>query len=90
MNRIRNILDRLPLDNKLATSIVTAALTKLVLAVGLDINDPLVEDVSSLVVAGVVGYLVPNEGTDLRQGNFDNGNPEPPAKTGELGDEEVE
>lgn len=88
MDKVRNILERIPLDNKLLTTVLTAAITRAVLAIGLDVEDPLVGTTISLIVGAAVGYFTPNEGTDLRQGNFDNGNPEVP--TGELGEKEVE
>ena len=61
-----NVLERIPLDNKLLTSVVTIGLTRVVLAVGLDVDDPLVGTVISLAVGAVVGYLTPNEATVLR------------------------
>lgn len=76
MKSVSNLLGRLPVDNKLLTSLVTIALTRLVLAVGLDVEDPLVGTAISLAVGAIVGYLTPNEGTVLREHELEDGNPD--------------
>lgn len=74
MNKLTNILDRLPIDNKLLTTLLTIALTRAVLAVGLDVEDPLVGTGISLLVGLAVGYFTPNEGTVLRGAELEDGN----------------
>ena len=63
---LAQLLERIPLDNKLITSFVTVALTRAVLAIGLDVDDPLVGTAIALAVGAVVGYLTPNDATVLR------------------------
>lgn len=57
------------LDPKLVATVLTFALTRLVLELGIA-WDPTVEAIVSGVVAAVVGYLTPNDGTVLREGNY--------------------
>lgn len=69
------------LDPKLVVTVVTAALTRAVLALGLSVDDPLVGTVISLAAGAVAGYLVPNEGTVLRTPQED-GNAAVPSEEG--------
>lgn len=82
LNRIRNLIDRLPVDNKLVAAGATYGLTLLVAHVGLELDDVLVPGyltVSqgiSIAAAAVAGYVQPNEGSVLRAEEED-GNPDP-------------
>jgi hypothetical protein len=84
---LKNVLDRIPVDNKLLTSLLTTAITRAVLAIGLNVDDPLVGTAISLAVGAIVGYLTPNEGSVLRGHGADDGNahlPDDEAVPGEL------
>lgn len=67
MKTLRNILDRIPVDNKLLTSFLTIAATRAVLYFGLDVEDPLIGTAISLAVGAIVGYRTSNEGSMLRR-----------------------
>jgi hypothetical protein len=65
------------LDPKLKYTVLTFAVARILLAVGVSL-DPATETIVSGVIAGFVGYRVPNDGTVLR-GEHDNGNAEVPS-----------
>lgn len=63
-------------DPKLFNSVVTLAVTHVVLKVGLSLDDPLVSSLVPVAVASVVGYFTENAGTAA----FD-GAPDEPAES---------
>lgn len=69
------------LDPKLVTTLVTAALVRLALELGVAENDPLLQGVIALAVAAVVGYRTSNDGTVLRT-EHESGNAVPPETPG--------
>lgn len=81
MKKFQNILDHLPIDNKLIIAGVTYLLTLLVTRVGLDLTDWVIPgylnlaQVIALAAASVAGYFQPNTATELRGDN--DGNPDP-------------
>lgn len=75
MNALTNLLDNLPVDNKLAAAIVTVALTRLATYLGLLTTDPLVESAIALAAGAVAGYFTPNEGTVMRRAGLEDGEP---------------
>ena len=64
------------LDPKLVAGVVSAIVARLALELGIS-NDETVQAVLPLVVAAIVSYLTPNDGTVLRTVQED-GNPVPP------------
>lgn len=65
------------LDPKLVTTLLSAAIVRLGLELGVAESDPLLQGFIALAVAAVVGYLTPNSGTVLRTEQED-GNAYPP------------
>ena len=65
------------LDPKLVSALVTAALVRLGLELGVAEDDPLLQSFIALAAAAVAGYFTPNDGTLLREGVLDDGNPDP-------------
>lgn len=65
------------LDPKLISTVVTFALTRLALELGID-WDPTLEAIAAGIAASIVGYLTPNQATILRTAH-DDGNPDVPA-----------
>jgi len=65
------------LDPKLVSTLVTAIIARLALELGVAEDDPLLQSAIALVVAAVVGFLTPNEGSVLRTVH-DDGNPKIP------------
>lgn len=82
MQKLKNTLDRLPLDNKLVVAIATWLLTFTVTKVGLDLDAVVIPPDYTLAVlisigaAALAGYFTSNEGTQLRQAADHDGNPE--------------
>lgn len=75
MKTLTNLLDRLPIDNKLAAAVATTALARLATYLGLVTTDPEVESAIALVAGAVAGYLVPNEGSVFRRAELEDGEP---------------
>lgn len=78
---LRNLVGRLPVDDKLISAGVAYALTLLVAKVGLDLDSVLIPDYLTvaqgvaLAASAIAGYFTANEGTLLRQG-VEDGNPD--------------
>lgn len=83
LKAVQNVMDRLPIDNKLIVAGITYLLTQLVVRVGLDLNGYLIpayltwSQAVSLAASAVAGYLQPNEATILRKSPaLHDGNPD--------------
>lgn len=79
--RIKNLLDRLPLDNKLIVGGVTWVLTYAVTKAGFNLDQVVLSPYTlstliSLAAAGVAGWWTSNEATALRRGEEQDGNPD--------------
>lgn len=86
LRKIKNVIDRLPVDNKLivsgVTGVVTYALTYAATRAGLDLERVViapwtVSAIIATVAAGAAGYFTANEATTLREGDSFDGNPDP-------------
>jgi hypothetical protein len=80
---LQNVLDRVPVDNKLLTSLVTVLVTRLLGGlvgpeVGIEADDELVTLAAPLIAGAVVGYFTHNEGSVLRSADEEDGNPPEP------------
>lgn len=81
MNRIKNIIDRLPIDNKLIVTVVTYLLTYAITRAGLSLDTEVIPPFTisywiSLGAASAAGYLMPNEATIMRKAESFDGNPD--------------
>lgn len=81
---LRNVMDRIPISNKLLSSGLTLVLTNIALGNGLELDQTLLESPHvtiaqgiSFLVSGVVGYLTSDESTLVRNPPS-SGNPDLP------------
>lgn len=83
LGKIRNFVDRLPVDNKLIAGGAAYVLTYIVGRAGLKLEDVVVPPavtISQLIAfaaAGIAGYFTSNEATVMRNAEKENGNPDP-------------
>lgn len=86
MKKLKNVIDRLPFDNKLVvsgiTGVVTYGLTYLATKAGLNLDAEVIPPwtvaaIIATVAAGVAGWFASNEGTVLRNAEEHDGNPDP-------------